>query len=94
MTSQKPQDPEKTVSFEYFAPESENVFLAGTFNGWNPGLTPLKKSKNGTWKVSLKLPPGRYEYRFWVDDTWQNDQKPVECVPNAFGTWNCVIEIS
>lgn len=85
---------QKAVSFEYFAPEAESVCLAADFNGWNPGLTPLRKSRNGTWKVSVKLAPGRYEYRFWVDNTWQNNQKPVECVPNAFGTWNCVIEVS
>ena len=92
--SKLPVDPQKTVTFEYFAPESESVCIAGTFNGWNPGLATLKKSKTGTWKITLKLEPGRYEYRFWVDNTWQNDQNPVECVPNAFGTWNCVIEVS
>lgn len=83
----------RTVSFEFFAPEAGLVQLAGCFNSWNPEQTPLKKAKNGKWKVTLDLEPGRYEYRFWVDGSWQNDQNPVECVPNPFGTWNCVLEV-
>ncbi|HTL47381.1 MAG TPA: isoamylase early set domain-containing protein [Verrucomicrobiae bacterium] len=83
----------KAVEFEFFAPEAKEVRLAGGFNLWNPEATPLKKSKNGKWKATLHLEPGRYEYRFWVDGDWQNDQRTVECVPNPFGTWNCVLTV-
>ena len=85
---------EKTIEFEYYAPSAKEVELAGSFNRWNPVQTPLRRGPNGKWRVSLSLSPGRYEYRYRVDGTWQNDQRPVECVPNAFGTWNCVIEVS
>lgn len=81
------------IIFEYYAPQAKKVELAGTFNDWNSSKTPLKKDKEGKWKVSLTLPPGRYEYRYFVDGVWQNDQRPVECVPNPFGTWNCVLQI-
>ena len=83
----------KRVDFEYFASEAQKVHLAGSFNGWNPAAAPLKKERDGKWKISLPLPPGRYEYRYLVDNEWQNDQRPVECVPNAFGSWNCVVEV-
>jgi 1,4-alpha-glucan branching enzyme len=83
----------KKVEFEYYAPQASKVKLAGTFNGWNAEDTPLKKDHTGTWKLSLNLPPGRYEYRYLVDGSWQNDQRPSECVPNAFGSWNCVVEV-
>lgn len=83
----------RKVCFGFYAPLSEDVQLAGTFNDWNPSRTPLKKDRKGNWKVEFELPPGRYEYRFWVDGSWQNDQQPVECVPNVFGSWNCVIEV-
>ena len=85
---------EKKVIFEYYAPSAGKVQLAGNFNGWDPSKAPLKKERDGRWKVALTLPAGRYEYRFWVDNNWQNDQKPMECVPNPFGTWNCVLQIS
>ena len=84
---------EKAIYFEYFAPGAKTVELAGTFNDWNPSKTPLRKDSDGRWKVTLELSSGYYEYRFLVDSNWQNDQRPVECIPNAFGTWNCVLRI-
>lgn len=83
----------KKVSFEYYAPLARRVCLAGTFNQWNHEVYPLKKDRSGKWTTALTLPPGRYEYRYFVDGAWENDQRPVECVPNAFGSWNCVITV-
>ena len=83
----------KKVEFEFYAPQSKKVQVAGSFNSWNPGKTPLKQGRDGKWKASVSLSPGRYEYKFLVDGDWQNDQKPVECVPNNLGGWNCVIEV-
>lgn len=84
----------KIYTFEYFAPQASKVEIAGTFNRWNSSVSPLKKDSKGNWSLKIELAPGRYEYRYWVDENWQNDQRPVECVPNAFGTWNCVLQIA
>ena len=84
----------KAVAFEYFAPMAKAVFVAGTFNDWDPKSTALKRDRDGKWKLELFLPPGRYEYRYFVDGTWENDQRPVECVPNTFGSWNCVVKVN
>ncbi|MFA6600324.1 MAG: isoamylase early set domain-containing protein [Candidatus Omnitrophota bacterium] len=83
----------KSVDFSHYAPQAKKVGLGGSFNGWNAAKTPMTKGKDGNWKVSLELPSGRYEYRFSVDGDWQNDQHAVECVPNAFGSWNCVVVV-
>ena len=83
----------KKVIFEYYAPSALNVHVAGTFNDWNPEVSPLKKDRSGKWRATLPLPTGRFEYRYRVDGVWENDQRPVECVPNAFGSWNCVVTI-
>lgn len=83
----------KKVIFEFYAPQAEKVELAGCFNNWQSRDTSLRKDRNGKWKVELSLPQGRYEYRYLVDGNWQNDQKPVECIPNPFGSWNCVLKI-
>lgn len=85
---------EKAVVFECFAPMARAVHLAGTFNDWNVASCPLKKDHSGKWKVKLLLAPGRYEYRYLVDGVWENDQRPVECIPNAFGSWNCVVTVA
>jgi hypothetical protein len=34
--------------------------------------------------------PGRYEYRFLRDGNWENDRSCSGCVPNDFGSLNCV----
>lgn len=81
------------AAFEYFAPHAKNVFLAGSFNGWDLKACPLAKDKEGRWKATLELKPGRHEYRYLIDGCWENDQRPGECVPNAFGTWNSVITV-
>ena len=56
------------VTFE-LTPEAANgaeqVWLAGDFNSWSSIDTPMKKLKNGTFKVKLTLEAGK-EYVFEV----------------------------
>jgi 1,4-alpha-glucan branching enzyme len=80
----------KKVRFEFSAPEAREVFLTGEFNEWDRTANPLKKDKNGMWKLTLPLRPGRYEYRFLTDGNWENDRSCSGCVPNEFGSLNCV----
>ena len=49
--------------------------LVGEFNNWSTSATPMKRSKNGGFKASLDLKPGReYQFRYLLDDTrWDND---------------------
>jgi 1,4-alpha-glucan branching enzyme len=82
-------DKEKII-FEFSAPEAREVFLAGNFNGWDIHANPMKKDRSGLWKVTLSLMPGRYEYRFIADGQWEDDPSCSCCVPNQFGSLNCV----
>ena len=86
--------PKKTakekVKFEFAAPEAQQVFLAGNFNDWDTGTNPMKMDKKGVWKATLPLAPGRYEYRFLADGQWVNDPSCSCCVPNQFGSMNCI----
>jgi 1,4-alpha-glucan branching enzyme len=84
------KDTRKKVQFEFSAPEVSEVFITGEFNNWNEGANRLKKDKNGIWKITLPLAPGRYEYRFLADGKWENDSSCSGCVPNKFGSLNCV----
>ncbi len=46
----------------------KSVAVVGTFNGWNATLNPMKVDADGlTWRLSLPLPPGRYDYKFAPD---------------------------
>ncbi|MFV2015170.1 MAG: isoamylase early set domain-containing protein [Candidatus Heimdallarchaeota archaeon] len=89
----KVEEEYKMVEFEISAPQAEKVVLTGDFNGWDRNSYLLKKYSGGTWKISLKLKPGRYEYKFRVDDEWCDDPYCNVYVPNSLGTKNAVVEI-
>ena len=80
----------KKVSFELPAAEAQQVYLTGDFNNWEKNSLPMKKGRDGLWKTTLSLKPGRYEYRFLIDGKWENDLACAGCVPNEFGSCNCV----
>jgi 1,4-alpha-glucan branching enzyme len=84
------KDKTKKVQFELFAPDAQKVSLAGNFNNWDTRGNLMKKDKKGTWKITLSLKPGRYEYRFFKDGDWENDPSCAGSVPNEFGSKNCV----
>jgi 1,4-alpha-glucan branching enzyme len=83
----------KQIEFTFYAPEAKKVYIAGTFNDWNPKLMLMKKGKDGTWRILIKLSPGKHEYKYIVDGTWAADSSGAEVVPNPYGTNNCVISV-
>ncbi|MDV6031432.1 MAG: glycoside hydrolase family 13 [Phycisphaera sp. RhM] len=99
-TTPSKADTEQATEFECHAPEAEKVFLAGSFNEWNPEVTPMDKTDNGKWTAKLKLEPGRYEFKFVVDGQWcceancHASAECAQCVPNDFGTMNRVCEVA
>ena len=78
------------VTFALQAPEAREVRLAGCFTDWDQAAMSLRKQRDGTWKKTVSLPPGTYEYRFLVDGRWQDDPACPVHKPNTFGTQNCV----
>jgi 1,4-alpha-glucan branching enzyme len=77
---------------------AQGVFLAGSFNDWDPTRTPMERQDDGSWQTELELVPGRYEYKFVVDGAWccepgRADAECADCVPNPFGTMNRVIDV-
>jgi len=92
---------ESVVHFFCYAPDAQSVFVAGTFNDWQPDATPMVRDDEGEWETSLPLSPGRYEYKFVVDDRWccelgcEHEHRGCpKCVPNEFGTMNRVLEVA
>lgn len=84
----------KQIRFRLEAEPGSQVFLAGTFNGWNPQVTPMKPSpKNGAYLATVALPPGCHEYKFVVNGEWQVDPKSHAWVPNNMGSLNSVVVV-
>ena len=88
--SEKAKPKTKKVRFSLSAPEAGRVFLAGDLNNWDVSSLPMEKNGDGIWEARVELPPGRYEYRFWVDGVWHDDPNAHEMVANPFGSQNCV----
>ena len=82
----------KRVKFELQAKKNDTVYLAGSFNDWNPTKNQLK-FKDGAFATSVLLPPGRYEYKFVVNDTWCIDPESDEWTPNNMGSLNSVVTV-
>lgn len=91
---EKPVAGPAPVALKLRAPAAKEVFVAGSFNGWQVGATPLRPAKGGEWQGELKLTPGRYEYLFVVDGTWLPDPAAREAAPNPFGGWNSVLSVN
>jgi len=70
-----------------------DVAVVGEFNGWNPHSHRLAQDRDGAWRLSLELEPGRrYEFRYLVDGReWANDWAADDYVPNRSGGFNSVL---
>ncbi len=79
--------------FTLMAPQAAEVYLVGDFNNWENGKDKMRKFKSGLHKKSLRLKPGRYEYRLVVDGAWWTDPANDQRVANTYGEDNSVIVI-
>ena len=72
----------------------ERVLVAGEFNDWLPDSgVELERHEDGSWTKSIRLRPGRYEYKLVVDGKWVVDPSNPRQVANAAGSTNSVVEI-
>jgi chromosome partitioning protein len=65
------------------------VAIAGSFNGWSPTATPMRRNEEaGTFETCLPLPPGDHQYRLVVDGVWAADTHNPAVQHNPFGEPN------
>ncbi len=83
----------QVVRLALYQPNASEVFVAGSFNNWEPRANPLLKKPDDQWIAELKLNPGQYEYRFVVDGQWLDDPMASRYVANPFGGLNSIIEV-
>jgi len=89
-----PTETGKKVRFELSAEPGSQVFVAGTFNNWNPTANPLKDNPNsGHFKAALRVPTGTHEYKFVVNGAWSIDPKCPAWALNPFGGLNSVLHV-
>jgi hypothetical protein len=81
------------VHFEYSDSTAQAVCIAGSFNEWKPGSTPMILLGRGRWVKVVLLPPGVYEYRLVVDGEWMPDKRAEETALNPYGGLNSVVKV-
>jgi Glycogen recognition site of AMP-activated protein kinase len=68
---------------------ASKVFVAGSFNNWQPEEIQLKKTTTG-WEVPVYLADGTHTYRFIADGQWFTDDANPDRFPNEFKEYNSV----
>jgi hypothetical protein len=81
-----------------FKPEGKpkQIFLAGNFNEWKPSDPKflLKDDDgDGIWSITVKLPPGTYQYKYVADGQWTQDSFAPGSAPDGFGGRNSQFDV-
>lgn len=86
---------EKGVVFTFRDPAADQVQLAGDFNAWVPDKDVItRQAPNGTWEKIVRLGPGVYQYRYFVDGQWTPDPSNPRRVEGPAGGVNSVLIVS
>ncbi len=71
-----------------------SVFVAGSFNNWDPSALPMTEAR-GVYSATLELASGIYEYKFVIDGVWTLDPDPSrDWTQNGLGTLNSVLRVN
>ena len=83
----------KKVTFTFNAVDASEVYVAGTFNDWEPRKKLMKK-EDGIYSATVLLDKGKHEYKFVVDGVWCIDPECEDWTPNEYGSLDSVIVVS
>jgi hypothetical protein len=61
------------VLFRYTAEPGAAVYLAGSFNNWDPFMYEMREQAPGRYTLALGLPPGTYQYVFFRQGEFHYD---------------------
>jgi Glycogen recognition site of AMP-activated protein kinase len=92
----------KKVNLAFDTTPGKTVLVAGEFNDWeideadrHKKLRKMKEEDQpGHYTITMFLPTGKHEYKFFVEGEWHMDPLATEKALNAFGTYNSVLEVN
>ncbi len=72
---------------------ASQVNVVGDFNNWSISETPMQVADGIGYATTVKLKPGRYEYRYLINDQhWYNDWEADGYEPNRLqNADNCIL---
>jgi hypothetical protein len=77
-----------TVRLPANTPPGDTVFIAGDFQGWNPGATPMTKVDATTWSITLPFTEGDPPQYKYTRGTWEAVEKDAGCAEIANRTFD------
>jgi hypothetical protein len=81
-------DREVAVTFRVTVPDhtpgSDTIYLAGDFQGWDPGATPMTRVDATTWEISVPFEDGASPQYKYTRGSWEAVEKDAGCgeIPN------------
>ncbi len=73
-----------TVTVPVYTPPGDAIYIAGDFQGWDPGKTPMERVDATTWKITIDFDEGQaLQYKF-TRGSWDAVEKDSGCgeIPN------------
>lgn len=90
----RPRLKEVTFRFQPIIGGVDAVYLGGTFNDWSKTRHRMTDADgDGIYSITLLLPDGRYEYKFFVDGRWITDPDAGEYSGGSREGANAVIRV-
>lgn len=82
-----------TVEFVLDGAAVQTPHLMGSWDSWGfPGIPMVRqRGEAPTWKATVQLSPGEYQFRYRSGDHWFNDSSADRYVDNSLGSDNSVV---
>jgi len=86
------EEAQQLVTLRYVDDTARSVSVIGSFNGWSPDQSRLRKVGQDVWEITISLAPGKYAYRFLIDSRRQVlDPSGAITEPDGYGGRNSVV---
>jgi hypothetical protein len=82
------------VELSVFLPHAKSVGVMGAFNDWDASSSRMVRGEDGTWKITLRLLPGSYEYQFLADGSTRMTDPTAPATDSEFGEANSVLTVT
>ncbi len=70
----------REIIFQHDDAAARAVLLVGTFTDWDKAPIEMSRNDSGVWQARVRLPAGRYVYKFIVNGEWE---KPAHADENG-----------
>ncbi|HMO04680.1 MAG TPA: glycogen-binding domain-containing protein [Kiritimatiellia bacterium] len=87
----EPKEVLHPITFGFTNQAAQSVMIAGEFNHWSQ--EPLRRIRDGEWRITLHLPQGDYGYKLVVDGVWLTDPANDQRILND-GVENSLVRVN